>query len=492
MERLLKSEGTQFASPSSSAPASAKTGALKRRLGVWEIVFTVLAYNAPLTVVTGYVPLIVSSGNGIGTPLTFLVSGLLILLFAVGFTAMSKHSPNPGAFYAYITVGSGRPLGLGSAFMAIMAYFFMMISIYCYSGVVYTSFFKNMLGVEALSWWGWSFLLMALVACFGYMRITLSARLLSIALLLEIVLVFLWEGAIATTQGVSAISTEWVSMSAFASGSIGVAVLLGVSSFAGFEATAIFREEAKNPETTIPRATYIAVAILALVFCTAAVFFISGFGADQVIAVTTADPSNATLLSIQQYLGKAGSDAVNVLLCTSVFACLLALHNILSRYLYSLGMDGVLPSRLSEVHPKHHSPYRASVVVTVAAATVLGLCALLNIDPFKGYGALGGVGGYALMLLQVLTSISIVRYFLRTPHTYSRWRTLVAPALASVALACTAWLATTNMEFLTGDANLAYALMALAFTLLVSGIVYALILKSRKPEVYTRIGRQVI
>lgn len=493
MGRIVKDDSNSALGDCKSLSTDAeKKPILNGRLGTWEIVFTVLAYNAPLTVVTGYIPLIVSSGNGIGTPLTFLFSGLLIMLFAIGFTTMSKHSPNPGAFYAYIAVGLGRPLGLGSAFMAIMAYFFLLISIYCYSGVVYSSFFKNMFNVAPLPWWGWSFSLMALVAVFGYLRITLSARLLTLALLLEIVLVFLWEGAIILTKGASGVATEWFSISSFGSGSVGVAVLLGVSSFAGFEATAVFREEAKDPEKTIPRATYLSVAILALVFCTAAVFFITGFGVDSVVSLTSADPSNATLHSIQQYLGKVGADAVNVLLCSSVFACLLALHNIISRYLYSLGVDGVFPESISAVHPKHHSPYRASIAVTMGAVSVLGVCAFMNIDPFKGYGGLGGVGGYALMLLQVLTSISVVFYFLKVKHEYSRWRTLVAPLLASIALSCTAWLATTNMEFLTGDASLAYALMALAFSLLFSGVGYAGYLKVMDNQVYLKIGRQKV
>ncbi|WP_449433309.1 APC family permease [Pseudomonas putida] len=465
---------------------------LKGHLGTLDIVFTVLAYNAPLTVVTGYVPLIVAYGNGLGAPLAFLASGLLIMLFAIGFTAMAKHSPNPGAFYAYITAGLGRPLGLGSAFMAIAAYAFLYISIYCYSGVVYASFFKSVLGIEALPWWSWSYVVMAIVAVFGYLRITLSAKLLSIALVVEIILVFLWEGAVALKHGATGISTEWMSMSAFTSGSFGVAILLGVSAFAGFEATAVFREEAKDPDKTVPRATYLAVATLALVFCSASIFFITGYGADSVVASTVADPSNATLQSIQQYLGKAGADAVNVLLCTSVFACLLAIHNIIARYLYSLASDGVFSKGLAQVHPKYHSPYRASVGVSVGAALVLSVCALAAIDPFKGYGGLGGVGGYALMLLQVLTSLAVVAYFLKTPNSYSLWRTRVAPLLSAIALTGTSWLATTNMEFLTGDAKLAHALMTLVFVVLGSGVIYALYLRKVRPDVYRRIGRQQV
>lgn len=493
MERLSEASAVTALDSLETFPrgASLQKG-LTGRLGTFDIVFAVLAYNAPLTVVTGYIPLIVGSGNGLGAPFAFLFAGILISLFAVGFTAMSKHSPNPGAFYAYITVGLGRPMGLGSAFMALSAYFFLTLSIYCYSGVVYLGFFKSVFNIDFLPWWAWSFIVMTAVGIFGYLKITLSAKLLSTALLLEIIFVFLWEGGIFITNGPSNTSISWMSMSHFGNGAVGVAILLAVSSFAGVEATAVFREEAKDPEKTVPRATYLAVAILALMFFSATVFYIIAYGPEQALAVSSADPSNATLNSIHHFLGKVGGDIVNILLCSSIFACLLAMQNILARYIYSLGTDGVFPSALAAVHPKHGSPYRASLLVSLCSATVVFVCVCFGIDPFKGYGGLGGVGGYALMLLQLLTSISVVVYFRRKKHTYGLWKTLFAPALASLGLFGTSYLATTNMEFLTGNESLAYTLMALVFSLLVGGILYAQILKTRNNKVYLKIGRQSI
>src|SRR4051794_36713481 len=57
-----------------------------------------------------------------GAPAVIVGLGLLYLLFSVGFTAMSRHVKNAGAFYAYIVNGLGRPMDVVSAFTAIVGY----------------------------------------------------------------------------------------------------------------------------------------------------------------------------------------------------------------------------------------------------------------------------------------------------------------------------------------------------------------------------------
>jgi len=470
-----------------SAPAT-----LSGHLGVLDIVFTVLAYNAPLTVVVAFLPLILSEGNGLGAPVTYLIAGALMLVFAVGFTTMSKHVPNAGAYYAYISAGLGRPFGLGSALMAILAYGFLMVGMYLYAGVVYVSLLEHTLGHSPLRWWQWSLVLCAVVSLLGYLRVSLSAKLLTLALIFEVCLVFAWEGGIAIQNGVSNLAPVWLTPSAVTSGSLGIAILFGVTSFAGFEATAVFREEVRDPEKTVPRATYVSVIVMAFMFSTAAYFLIAGFGPEVVMAQAKSDASAVALNSIGIYLGRAGLQGVNVLLCSSVFACVLSLHNILSRYIYSLSIDGTLPKSWAAVHPRHGSPYKASVIVSMVMFVVLAFVINQSIEPYAGYGVLTGVGGYALLLLQILTSLSVVAFFARKTDAAGLWKTRIAPTVSFFALLGTGWLATSNMEMLTGNARVATILLAFVFGTLLSGVVYAMVLRKLKPNTYSLIGRQKI
>src|SRR5688572_23379853 len=86
---------------------------LEGHMGVFELMMTVLAFTAPIVVVTAFIPFVLVFG-GLGAPTTFGIAAVLLLLFAVGYTTMTRFLPNPGAFYAYITAGLGRPLGLAS------------------------------------------------------------------------------------------------------------------------------------------------------------------------------------------------------------------------------------------------------------------------------------------------------------------------------------------------------------------------------------------
>ena len=86
-------------------------GALRKdALGVPHIVFFVVAAAAPLTAVVGVTPAAFMLGNGPGVPLTFLLVGVLYLLFSAGFTAMSGFVGSAGGFYSYIVAGL-RPVG---------------------------------------------------------------------------------------------------------------------------------------------------------------------------------------------------------------------------------------------------------------------------------------------------------------------------------------------------------------------------------------------
>ena len=351
---------------------------------------------------------------------------------------------------------------------------------------------KHLFNSTTLVWWTYSLFLLALISVFGYLRITFSARILTIALACEVLLIFVWELSVAWTKGAAALSPTWLTPSATLSGSIGLGLLFGVTSFAGFEATAVFREEARNPEVMVPRATYCAVLLLTLLFSSASYFLICAYGSEAVMARASADAASISLDAIGLFLGKAGLETVNVLLCTSVFACLLALHNILARYVYCLSIDGTFPRAWAAVHERHGSPHRASVFVTVVMLIIVVGAIECGVVPYEGYAILTGVGGYALLLLLILTSLSVLAFFAFKVKGASIWKTKLAPLIGFLLLSSAGFLATMNLEVLTGNVQIAEALVAIIFGTLAAGCLYARRLKKTKPAVYAAIGRQKI
>ena len=81
-----------------------------------------VANAAPITAMTGNVPIAVGFGNGLGAPAGFLFATIILTLFALGYVAMARHITTTGAFYGFISHGLGQVWGMASGMLATFAY----------------------------------------------------------------------------------------------------------------------------------------------------------------------------------------------------------------------------------------------------------------------------------------------------------------------------------------------------------------------------------
>ena len=93
---------------------------------------------------------------------------------------------------------------------------------------------------------------------------------------------------------------------------------------------------------------------------------IGGAGGTAAPQLAEEQLGNFVFTLAQQYGGQTLYDVMAVLLCTSLLASYVALHNAASRYLFALGREGVAPKRVGVYHPRHLSPHVASLVITGA------------------------------------------------------------------------------------------------------------------------------
>lgn len=465
----------------------AKAPGLQGSLGVASIVLMVVATAAPLTVMVANTPLIISMGNGVAAPFDAAAATLVMLLFTVGFVAMSKHITNAGAFYAYIQKGMGRMFGLGSATMAMTSYFFILVALEAYVGYALSQLFQNLLGLQ-VSWWLMSLAVIALVGFLGYRHIELSSKLLGIALILEIAIVLAVDFVIVMKHGFSGMSLAPFSREAISSGSPGLGIMFAIYCFIGFEATVVFREEASDPERTIPRATYAAVLIAGAFYIISMWCEVIGIGLDKVLAFAGAHPGDMYLLLTEQYLGKASQDLLQVLLVTSLFACILSIHNIVVRYQYVLGRYDVLSKHLARVHPQHGSPHVSSFTQTVASCLMLLVLIAVGLDPVTqmyAWGATAGTLGY--MVILSLTCISVIFFFRRNKLDSRLWNTVLAPAGGLLGILACLWIAIDNLPALVGEEKANTVTWLIGLVVIASflmGYLMALRLKKRFPERY--------
>ncbi len=281
----------------------------KNSLGVAAVTFLVVSAAAPLTAVAGGVPLSMLLGNGPGIPLTFLIVTGVLLMFSVGYVAMARHIRNAGAFYAFTAQGLGGLMGGAAALLAILAYNAMQIGVFGLFGAA-TSGFMASLGLD-LPWWAWTYIGIAAVAVLGYRRVDLSARVLTVLVVLEYLVVLVIDAAILFSGGDSGLTMEPFTPSAFLSGTPAIGILFCFAAFIGFEATTIYSEEARDPGRTVPRATYISVLIIGIFYMLTAWLMVNGAGAGKLVgelqALQDPRPFSSALPSVMSATGSSRS-----------------------------------------------------------------------------------------------------------------------------------------------------------------------------------------
>ncbi|MGW2896060.1 APC family permease [Streptomyces sp. NPDC001212] len=428
-------------------------------LGVLGILFFVLSAQAPLTGIAGAAPISVAIGNGAGTPAAYVLAGAMILLFSVGFVAMGRHVVDAGAFYTYIGTGLGRTAGAGSAGLALFSYCVIQAAMYGLYGSIVSGLVAHHTGLD-LPWWVWALATMAVVKVLGAAGIEMGARVLAVfvtaefSILLVFGLVMLFKGGGPEGLGV----TDSFSPSAALRGAPGVAVMFAVASMFGFEATAIYGEEARDPSRTVPRATYLSVLVVTGFFALTSWMLISAYGASKASAaageaLASGDSTGFVFAPIAAEFGGWVNQVLPILLATSLFAGILTFHNSANRYLFSLGRDGLLPPGLCRLNSRH-APAAAGWVQTVVAVALVVPFALTGKDPVLTlFSWFSGVAVLAMMLLYLLTSVSVVVFFRRERLDSRVWNTLVAPVLGVLGLAGAIWLILANFTTLIGGST---------------------------------------
>lgn len=270
-----------------------------------------------------------------------------------------------------------------------------------------------------------------------------------------------------------------------------IGFFLAFWSWIGFETTAIYGEETRDPKESVPRATYIAVLTLGIFYTFVAYAGTVGFGDDS--------PAQAGTLIDQYFFVLADSHTfgfmrtlMDFLVVSGFFACAFAFHNNASRYFYSLGRDGILPRALGRTHEQHKSPHVAAGVQATIAITAVAIFAIGGADPLVHLATwLPIFCTLAVLLVQFLVCLAVIGYFNRVGRvTGADWaKTLAAPVVGAVAQGAVMYLLVNNLSFLAGGDVMVVKLIPLYVAVIaVAGFLYALWLRSSDPDRYATIG----
>ncbi|BAL90149.1 putative amino acid permease [Actinoplanes missouriensis 431] len=459
----------------------------ERRLGTWPIFVIAVSAMTPLTVVAGALPLGYGQVEEKGIPVAYMLVAAVLGVFAVGLAAMARHVPNSGAFYAYAAAGLSRPAGVGTAFVALLAYNAMQIGLYGAFGVAAHNAMA-IFGIQ-VSWVIWALLGWALIGVLGRLNIDLNARILTVLVCAEVLIVLVFDYVMVTHPAGGTVSFGTLNPGLIASAG-GVALLVAaVAGMVGFEAPLVYAAEARDPRRTVSRAIGLTLLVAAVLYGGTAWVMSVVAGYDQIVAIAGDHLDDLFFYLPDPYLPSVIIDLGRIFFATSLFAAMLAFHHTVARYALTVAREGVLPPSLART--RGGVPVTASFAQSSVALGVLLLFALVGWNPTTDLFFFGTVsGGLGVLVLMVIASIAVVRYFRRGDHGETRWRRAVAPWISVVFLSLILLLTVASFGILLDSDNLLKVWSPpLAFLILfVVGVRWGRKLRRWRPEVYAVIG----
>jgi len=185
------------------------------------------------------------------------------------------------------------------------------------------------------------------------------------------------------------------------------------------------------------------------------------------------------------------SHAMSILFVSSLFAGVLAFHNAVARYIYVAGREKLLPQSIGVTHSSHQSPHVASVIQTVLAAVVVGLFAVLGLDPVLAlFSWLTNVATLGVIVMMAVASLAVVMYFRANPSAQENaLKTTILPGLTFIAFVIIIYLIVINFGSLSGAGGfLGVFLPLLVLIAAVVGLLLAGALKGRDPVAFDNLG----
>ncbi|MFF7793335.1 APC family permease [Streptomyces sp. NPDC007991] len=468
------------------------------RLGTGGLLLSVLAATAPLMVVAGVMPTTFAVMGIVGQPLLFVVLGVVLILFSIGYAEMSRHVHNAGAFYAYISRGLGGTAGAGAALVALVAYNALQIGIYGIFGFEVSGLLATYADLE-IAWWIPALVAALAVGLLGWLKIDVNARVLGVLLVIEVLLVVVFDVAALADPGTEGLSLHAFNPDTLTGAGVGTALCFCIAAFLGFEQAPVYAEETSRPHVLVPRVMFLAVGGVAVFFALSSWALTVATGPSAVVGTAQKQSAGLLFFLTESRLGGTFTDVLHVLFVTGMFAALLSFHNVVARYAFAMGREGLLPAAFGRTSGTSGAPGTGSLLQTVVAVVVVVAFAIADDKPVGDPTApvlqlftwFGNIGALGVIVLMAAASLSVVVFFVRRGAAGAQaWR-LCTSALAGLALLVIAGYTVKDFEVLVGagpDSSLSWMLPGVIGLSLVAGLVLGLVLRARAPEKHARIG----
>ena len=288
----------------------------------------------------------VAAVAGGSTPLAFLLGGIACLALAFVVIGFTRRMAAAGYAYTY----ASRSLGKSAGFMAGWLYAFGLI---CFvpmtmAGVAYLA--VDLLKLDS-GWWFPIFLVgMALLVVLSIIRIKVTTKVQLIIGILTVALIVIVDLVVTAKGGAHGNSLQPFSFAHTNKGGFsGVfyGIILGITSYIGFETAADFGEETANPRRAIPIAVLASVGFAIVFYLWTTYSLTIGFGDG---AKFGSDPSALKTIA-DKFVGGPVPQLLEIGAMLSAFVVCVGCATAGTRTLFAMGREGVLPAWLGQDPP---------------------------------------------------------------------------------------------------------------------------------------------
>lgn len=351
-------------------PSSPVVGLSRRTLAFPQVLAQSVAAVAPSAVMVT-LPLLAHPTAGGATPLVFVAAAALMVAVASCVNVFATRMVAPGGLYSYTVKGLGPLAGLAAGLSLVVGY----AGAAAASVLGATEFglaFLGDLGLDPAAGVVRPLAALVVAAAAGAVMVR-GVRLSAGAVLVVEALAISTVVAVLAVAGWTDLRIDAGLGGSVADGHWGLVLLLAMVAFVGFESATTLSSESQRPFALVPRAVRWTPIVAGVLFSAAAVLVTR----DGIVAA--GDTGLAWELSGG---GGAGPRVAEALLHLGVFgswfACACGSTTALTRTLFTMAREGVLPEALGRTHHRWRTPARTLVLATalvggaVAVATTLG------------------------------------------------------------------------------------------------------------------------
>ncbi|MGG1368128.1 APC family permease [Priestia megaterium] len=354
---------------------------LKRSLKLWSIVFLGIGYMTPMVVFDTF-GIVAQKTNG-HVPTAYILALVAMLFTAISYGKMVKVYPVAGSAYTYTQKTINSNLGFLVGWSSLLDYLFLpMIN------AVLTKIYLSALFPSIPSW---LFVLgfVGIVTVINLFSVNVTANFNNLLVTFQMLVIIIFVILVITGLNHGEGTGRILSIQPFFQSDMQLTSLISGAtilcfSFLGFDAVTTLAEETANPTATIPRAIFLTALVGGILFIGASYFTQSYFP-----DISRFSDVEATSPEIALYVGGKLFQAFFLAgTVTGTLASGLSSHASVSRLLYVMGRDNVLPRRFfGYIHPRWNTPFLNVLFVGAISLSAI-FFNLLTATSLINFGAL--------------------------------------------------------------------------------------------------------